>query len=593
MAEGLLVLTYRISIDITIGINYMFLLFGSIFLLISCHTLFGGSGQIVKPIIYPVSVEIYVSLDGKDTNNRIADFNSPLHSFDSIFSVLKSKTKELEGDIYCSVNISKGRYVLSNPIEQLEKDFIITENQKRKLHISFIGLEDSVILDGTNIKRGGGYGLIRLSGSNTQIRNIIIKNAPSFGLVIGQPFARSTNVLIDNVCIDSTYSHGLLIGNTQSLLEDTVHIRNCIFTETNQMNAGGLSKQWGSALKLFGAKHILIENCLFEHNWSEAISINNSNNVNIKTSRFFNNYAPSVYCDIARNITIDQNVFIAKSDSIMYKEGKRGMVAILLSNEAWDPAAVSHITSNIDIFSNVFLGQSGVLDIWEGTVSFLQTSIVENVRFAFNSTFGMSEANKSSNTSILSTVFSTPIPFNRTIDNIFIYGNVFSVDPQKWSTNLWFRSNSTFLQRFTFKGNRWNSAFPSMGNFILDDSRSLPDTLPSRISEILDFKKKIPSLRECEYDNLGRERGKDSSFAGAFEFTEPLSVVQDSDPHISYIYSYFPNETCIIPKQWINTKIVCVGLKGEEIVLENTGSDSMIRLPGTGPYFLYPQKNVP
>ncbi len=51
----------------------MFLLFGSIFLLISCHTLFGGSGQIVKPIIYPVSVEIYVSLDGKDTNNMIAD----------------------------------------------------------------------------------------------------------------------------------------------------------------------------------------------------------------------------------------------------------------------------------------------------------------------------------------------------------------------------------------------------------------------------------------------------------------------------------------------------------------------------------------
>ncbi|MEY3688890.1 MAG: hypothetical protein RIT37_452, partial [Bacteroidota bacterium] len=78
MAEGLLVLTYRISIDITIGINYMFLLFGSIFLLISCHTLFGGSGQIVKPIIYPVSVEIYLSPDGKDTNNRIADFNSPL-----------------------------------------------------------------------------------------------------------------------------------------------------------------------------------------------------------------------------------------------------------------------------------------------------------------------------------------------------------------------------------------------------------------------------------------------------------------------------------------------------------------------------------
>ena len=556
--------------------------------------LYAGSGTIISPVIYPASIELFVSPDGNDTENVIANADFPLRTFDSIFSVLKKKTIGLKGDIYCSVFIKKGIYHLQSPFEQFQKDFSIIATELRKLHVSLIGINDSVVIDGSKIKKNGGYGLIRLCGSNILIKNITIKNASSYGIVIGQPFARSTNVLIENVHIDSTFSHGLLIGDINSKSDDTVLIRNSHFTETNQMNALGNSNQWGSALKLFGAGHIMVDSCYFEHNWSEAISINNSRYVKIIRSHFINNFAPSVYCDIARNVTIEQNMFIANADSVMYKKGKRGMVAILLSSEAWDPLATDHKTSDIDIFSNIFLGQSGVLDLWEGTVSFLQTSTIENVRCAFNSSFGMSSGNNSNNTGIISTVFSSPIPFNRSLNNILIYGNIFSVDPLKWPTSLWFRAQQNISQKFTFIGNRWNAAFPSIGNYSNDDTKFLPDTFSTRFNEIVDLRKKVAAINECKFDYWGRQRGNDSTFAGAFEFNETLSILNDSNEiKSSYLFAYFPNSKCNIPKDWNCSEVICLGLKGELWKLKITERDEQLLLPGNGPYFLYPQSRIP
>ena len=560
-------------------------------ILFPIHLISAGSGAIVRPHIYSPTIELYVSPEGVDKENSIANADNPLQTFDSIFSVLKQKTIGMKGNVYCAVLIRKGIYRLNSPIDQAETDFIIAGGDARKLHVSFIGLEDSVIIDGTNCKKSGGYGLLRVCGSNIIMKNLIIKHAPSFGMMIGQPFARSTNVFIENIHIDSSFSHGLVIGDVNSAFEDTILISKCRFTETNQMNANASSNQWGSALKLFGASHIMVDSCHFEHNWSEAISINDSKQVKIIRSSFVNNYAPSVYCDIAQNVTIEQNLFTAISDTVMYKAGKRGMVAILLSNEAWNPAATHHRTSDIDIFSNVFIGQSGVIDMWEGTVSFLQTSTIENVRCAFNSSFGMSAANYSTNTGIISTVFSTPMPFNRTVRNILVYGNIFSVDPNKWPTNTWFRADPMLIQQFTFRGNRWNSAFPKIGEYVNDDYRILSDTYTTDIAQQADFRKRIASLKDCEWDMTGKKRGADSTFAGAFEYNELVSVSEDSNERLQYIYSYFPNAKCLIPKDWKCREILCIGLKGEMWTLQYTETDGVVELPGNGPYFLCPLAN--
>lgn len=144
--------------------------------------------------------------------------------------------------------VSKGLYTLTKPIEQLQQDIYPAGEKKRTLHISFKGIDDSVIIEGGNIKRTGGYGLLHVCGSNIEISRLTLRNAPSFGLAIGQPFARSTNVFINNITIDTTYSHGISLGNIDAKNEDTVLIKHCRFHETNIMNAGGTSNQWGSAL---------------------------------------------------------------------------------------------------------------------------------------------------------------------------------------------------------------------------------------------------------------------------------------------------------------------------------------------------------
>ena len=559
-----------------------------IFLLSSPLLLIAGAGILTEPTVKPFNHSIYVNPLGKDVGNSLADSMTPLKSFDSVFSVLRKKTDGLSGDQYCVVYISKGMYTLTKPIEQLQQDIYPGGEKKRTLHISFKGLDDSVIIDGRNIKRIGGYGLLHVCGSNIEISRLTLRNAPSFGLAIGQPFARSTNVLIKDIDIDTTYSHGISLGNVDAKNEDTVLIKQCRFHETNIMNVGGTSNQWGSALKLFGARHVMIDNCHFEHNWSEAISINNSSNVSVSACTFLNNYAPSVYCDIAENITIERNYFLATQDTIMFKKGKRGMVSILLSSEAWNPLAIDHRTGNIDIYSNVHINQSGVLDIWEGTVSFLQKASIRDVRFSFNSAFGMSAGEESSNAGIISINYSTPFPLNREIENISIYANIFSVNANLWPRNLWFRGGSLLASKCSFTHNRWNAGFPTVGEYSNDDIAVMPDTLEWDNIESPMFLKKVQSLNHVQKDFFGRKRGVPYSNVGAFEFS--VSKIED-DYHayeISLGMKFYQKEIVEIPEQWGNGNIVCIDMRGRVFELSQN-MNGTIQLPFAGYFLLLPK----
>lgn len=566
----------------------MFQLFCSIFLILPLMTQSQGAGRLVYPIVNEPLITIFIDIEkGSDTSIK-ADENSPLASFDSVFKVLVQKTKGMKGNISCAVHVKKGHYVLKQPIEQTMSMYMPNGNDSPKLHISFIGIEDSVIIDGKNITRTGGYGLLRICGSNVTLSNFSLQNAPSFGIVLGQPFARSKNVLIENVTIDTTLSHGLLIGDIDSKEQDTVMIRRCSFIETNRMNVDGSNPQWGSALKLFGASHVWVDSCYFSRNWSEAISINDSRNVRITRSTFIDNFAPSVYCDIAQNVTVDRNMFVSTNDSTIFKTGKRGMVAVLLSNEAWSPTAIDHFTSGIDIHSNIMLNQGGVLDIWEGTASFLQKAHVQDIRFAFNSCFGMSAGKGSTNAGIITTVYSAPFPFNRTLSDILIYGNIFSVDPAKWSPNYWMRTTKDLFSKFMFQHNRWNREYPTLGTYVNDDSEIMPDTFSFSMIGQISLKKRTPSLPHVEEDFFGRKRETDSTYAGAFELSVKTSIEESSLDNQEYVYDYFPSEQFVKPYHWEIDRIICVDLKGRTVVLNC--ENGIYLLPGKGPYFLIPKK---
>ena len=419
---------------------------------------------------------------------------------------------------------------------------------------------------------------------------MIIKNSPSYGLVIGQSFARSTHVNIEDVVIDSTYDHGLLIGDINSNKKDTVHISHCRITETNRKNEFGLAKQWGSAIKLYGASTVLIDSCFLHRNWGEAICINSSSEIEIHNTTIFDNWGPAVYCDIARNISIHSNLFVSTADSTIYSNGKRGMIGVLISAEAWDPLQQELYSENIDIYSNVFMNCSGILDIWEGTLSFIQTATFRNIRLAFNSAFGLKTGANNQNASFISTVFSTPFPINRKLQNILIYGNIMSANPLVYPPTMWVRSSAEPLQFITFAQNRWNRIKPSIGNYAVDDIGILPDSinLDNIIAEP-DLIKRVKSLDGITTDYFGLKRKADSTLAGAFSSLYISGIYQEHISKTKGTYGIFPNYRYMVEPEPRDRRFSIISLDGKVLSEKVYGMQTEIYLPSIGPYFIIEQ----
>ena len=554
---------------------------------LSCICIAQNIQGIPLPIIIEPTVKVYVSPYGNDKANGSKEF--PLQTFQAAFSQLQSITSGLKNRVPCAIIVLPGRYILSDIIEQNQARFSPDGTQNRLLDISIIG-EGNPIIDGSAIKKSGGFGLIRLCGSHITVQGLIIKNSPSYGLVIGQSFARSTHVNIEDIRIDSTYDHGLVIGDINSNKKDTVHISHCRITETNRKNEFGLAKQWGSAIKLYGASTVLIDSCFLHRNWGEAICINSSSEIEIHNTTIFDNWGPAVYCDIARNVSIHSNLFVSTADSTIYSNGKRGMIGVLISAEAWDPLQQELYTENIDIYSNVFMNCSGILDIWEGTLSFIQTATFRNIRLAFNSAFGLKTGANNQNASFISTVFSSPYPINRKLQNILIYGNILSANPLVYPHTMWVRSSAEPLQFITFAQNRWNRIKPSIGNYAFDDIGILPDSinLDNIIAEP-DLIKKVKSLDGMTTDYFGLKRQVDSTLAGAFSSLQISGIYQERISKIRGTYGIFPDYRFVVDPEPKDRRFSIISLDGKVLSEKVYGMQTEIDLPSIGPYFIIEQ----
>ena len=554
---------------------------------ISCISLAQKIQDIPLPFIIEPTVKVYVSPYGNDKANGSKDL--PLQTFQAAFSQLQSITSGLKNRVPCAILVLPGRYILSDIIEQNQARFSPDGPQNRLLDVSIIGVGNPII-DGSAIKKSGGFGLIRLCGSHITVQGLIIKNSPSYGLVIGQSFARSTHVNIEDVVIDSTYDHGLLIGDINSNKKDTVHISHCRITETNRKNEFGLAKQWGSAIKLYGASTVLIDSCFLHRNWGEAICINSSSEIEIHNTTIFDNWGPAVYCDIARNVSIHCNLFVSTADSTIYSNGKRGMIGVLISAEAWDPLQQELYSENIDIYSNVFMNCSGILDIWEGTLSFIQTATFRNIRLAFNSAFGLKTGANNQNASFISTVFSSPFPINRKLQNILIYGNIMSANPLVYPPTMWVRSSAEPLKFITFAQNRWNRIKPSIGNYAVDDIGILPDSinLDNIIAEP-DLIKRVKSLDGITTDYFGLKRKADSTLAGAFSSLYISGIYQEHISKTKGTYGIFLNYRYMVEPEPRDRRFSIISLDGKVLSEKVYGMQTEIYLPSIGPYFIIEQ----
>ncbi len=452
----------------------------------------------------------------------------------------------MSGRVACALVFLPGRYRLTEPFIQFNKDYVVTGSAgQRLLELSFIG-QENVVLDASEIVMPAGHGVITTSGSGIEIRNIRIANSNEFGVRLGTGTRRSTNVLLSNVTVDSTYSHGILIGDAASPLADTVTLVGCQISNTNQMNVRGSTGQFGSALKLFGAREVNVVNCRIGRNWGEAVCINNSSRVRVRECTIYDNWAPGVYCDAGSDVVVSRCVFRSDRDTTVFSAGKRGMVGVLISTEAWTGSPTELRSGDIDIVNNVFINMAGCLDVWEGTMSFLQRQIIENVRFAHNNCVGMWTTRGNTSAAFVNLVYSSPFPSNRTIRGMFIGNNIFSVDAALVAPSRWVRMPAEAVQAFSYPWNYWSSSVPGIattfGNVIApslplsEPASFLPELTPS-------LKGRAPRLLWVSNDAGERPRYADSTNVGAYEFVSPSSIAGEPDAFAQEIQSALGTST--------------------------------------------------
>ena len=475
---------------------------------------------------------VYLDPAGNDAND--GSRAAPVATYTGAIRRMKERTALDTGRIGCAFRFLSGTYRLTEPFIQMAGDHhVVGTNGVRWLELSFEG-EGDVVLDAVDVKMPAGHGVITTSGSGIELVNLTVRRSDQFGIRLGTGSRRSTNVLVRNVTIDSTYTHGILIGQDGSPISDTTAVVNCRVLNTNTMNYRGSLGQFGSAVKLFGARDVTVRECWIGRNWGEAVCINNSRRVLVEGVTIEDNWAPGVYCDVADSVVIRNNVLRSHKDTTMFPQGRRGMVGVLISTEAWTGAITEFRARNIDIYNNVFINMAGCLDIWEGTVSFLQRQVIENVRFAHNTCIGMWTTVGNTSTAFVNAVYSQPFSNNRTIRNIVVANNIFSVDPAIVIPSRWVRVPVEARPALTYASNYWVASVPGIES---TNSNVIASWLPTSEPASL-FPEVTPQLRGrvtpqagITTDARGVARGNVETNVGAFEERVDVSVVEEDAKH--------------------------------------------------------------
>ncbi|MBU3742256.1 MAG: hypothetical protein FGM24_08225, partial [Candidatus Kapabacteria bacterium] len=198
------------------------------------------TGDVPMPVMAGDTADrviVYVGPSGRQGAQGTRE--DPVASFTPAMERLKERTTSRTGSVACTLVLLPGRYRLTEPYIQFSGDHSVTGPAgTRMLQVSFVG-EGNVTLDASGITVPAGHGVVTPSGSGIEICNIRIVHSSEFGIRLGTASRRATNVRLVNVEVDSTFSHGILLGDAASPLSDTTALIGCRITNTNLMNVGG------------------------------------------------------------------------------------------------------------------------------------------------------------------------------------------------------------------------------------------------------------------------------------------------------------------------------------------------------------------
>ena len=383
--------------------------------------------HLTPPQIETPMFRVYMSPTGSDTNS--GDSLNPVLSFSQALDLLISATSTETGEVYTEVALQPGTYTqaLVQPVSAYQ---LATKN----LNLSVRGLW-GVMINGSGLTNlNPGSGMVHLLGSHIYVNNINILNSPANGIRFGynsnNTVINSSDVLIQNVYVTQTLGHGILAGigavdntNPTALVPKASGflIDHCYVTEAVNYNTP--QPQWGSAIKAWNAKNVIVRNCTVKNNGGEGIDADDCDSIEISDNLVIDNVV-GIYLDKVTTAWVYSNHI--END---YKQSP----GILCAMEAFSNLISNYYIKDVHIYNNILLNTQGI-SFWQGTFGALQHGYFDNVEIAHNSIIGRQSGNGACINFSFDTFLGQPAP-NVHFNQISIHRNLVAANSDSLNNN--------------------------------------------------------------------------------------------------------------------------------------------------------------
>lgn len=252
---------------------------------------------IEAPNIITPTYRVYISTAGSDANDGSS--TNPVATFSRALDLIPFHESS---HVYAEIVFKEGTYYPSSALVQTVAQF---EQSGFTKNVSVVG-EGEVNIYGDNMPAGST--ILSLRGSHVRVENINLYNAKNSAIYwwnhIGSTDRRMSDILIKDVFVDSTRSHGVIVRFVDKIVCDNV-----IVTRGQYENTGvGGYCAWGSALRIEFGNQILIKNCQTYYNRGEGINVACSKNAVVENCVSYDNFAPNFYLIRASEITFRNNL---------------------------------------------------------------------------------------------------------------------------------------------------------------------------------------------------------------------------------------------------------------------------------------------